>query len=180
MRPPTPVNLFLICGLLSGCTSTRTPAKSAARTDAPEFSLEDRHGDLKRLSDYRGKVLVLDFWATWCLPCRVQIPWFNELVLRYQDQGLAVLGVSMDEKGWQAVDPFARELQINYPVVLADERVVRRYGAGPPPTAFLTENSADLLGAGGEQEENRAAPRIGVSVTNRGWWNLVSMRSSIA
>jgi peroxiredoxin len=147
MNPSTLVATLLAVGLLSSCSSPRSTPESATRKSAPDFALPRRHGGLTRLSDYRGKLLVLDFWATWCGPCRVEIPWFNELVLKYKDSGLAVLGVSMDEKGWQAIDPFVSELKIAYPIVLGNDSINRQYGVGPPPTTFVIDREGKIAAA---------------------------------
>ena len=83
-----------------------TLKKEGERKRAPDFELKDGEGKTVRLSDYAGKVVLLDFWATWCAPCRGSIPWMNELSATYGSAGLAVVGISMDEDGWQAVKPF--------------------------------------------------------------------------
>lgn len=94
----------------------------------PDFTLKDTHGQRLRLSDYKGKVVLLNFWATWCGPCKVEIPWFVEFEKEYQSRGFTVLGVSMDENGWKAIDPYVAAEKINYPVVLANEDVNESYG----------------------------------------------------
>jgi cytochrome c biogenesis protein CcmG/thiol:disulfide interchange protein DsbE len=104
---------------------------------APDFVLKDAAGNNLRLSDYRGKVVLLNFWATWCLPCQVEIPWFEEFTRTYADQGFEVVGVSMDEDGWKSVRPFMEKLKINYSVVLGDEDVAKQYGADSVPVTFL-------------------------------------------
>src|ERR1700682_4826615 len=76
------------------------------RKPAAELALKDSSGETVRLNDYRGKVVLLDFWATWCGGCKEEIPWFSEFEKRYKDQGLAALGVSLDEGGWKGVEPF--------------------------------------------------------------------------
>lgn len=83
--------------------------------------------------------MLVDFWATWCVPCRVEMPWFEDLSRQYQGRGLVVLGVSLDEKGWAAVLPFLAEHRVNYPIVLGTEQVFQAYGVGPPPTTFLID-----------------------------------------
>src|SRR6266508_2534378 len=70
------------------------------RKRAPDFELKDSQGKLVRLSDFKGKVVLLDFWATWCGPCKAAIPWFNEFEQKYRVDGFAVLGISMDADGW--------------------------------------------------------------------------------
>jgi len=103
-----------------------TPVK--ARKLAPDFTLKDSHGATVHLSDYRGKVVLLDFWATWCTPCQVEIPWFIEFERSLKGRGFAVLGVSMDEDGWDAVRPYIQKRGMNYRVLLGDEGVAKVYG----------------------------------------------------
>ena len=104
---------------------------------APTFSLTDITGQPLRLSDYHGKVVVLDFWATWCGPCRIEIPGFIELQKRYGTQGFAIIGISMDDSPEPVVD-FYKELQMNYPVAVGNGRLGELYGGIPGlPTTFL-------------------------------------------
>jgi len=94
----------------------------------PDFSLKDTNGKRLSLSGYKGKVVVLNFWATWCGPCKTEIPWFIEFEKQFQSRGFTVLGVSMDEDGWKVINPYVAEHKINYPIVLADEEVNESYG----------------------------------------------------
>jgi cytochrome c biogenesis protein CcmG/thiol:disulfide interchange protein DsbE len=93
---------------------------------APDFTLTDASGKQVRLSDYRGKVVLLNFWATWCAPCKAEVPWFVDLQKTYADD-LVVLGVSFDEDGWKSVRPFIEERGVNYPVMLAGPELPEQY-----------------------------------------------------
>ena len=109
-----------------------------SRRTAPDFSLKDINGHTVRLSDFRGRVVLLNFWATWCPPCKVEIPWFVEFENQYQAMGLTVLGVSMDEDGWKAVKPFLEARNINYPIVVGNEDISVLYGGiDSLPTTLL-------------------------------------------
>jgi cytochrome c biogenesis protein CcmG/thiol:disulfide interchange protein DsbE len=101
--------------------------KESDRRVAPDFELKDAQGHAVRLSDYRGKVVLIDFWATWCSPCRAETPWLIELSNKYKDQGLAVVGVSMDDN-WAVVKPFIAKTGITYPVILGDQSLTAGYG----------------------------------------------------
>lgn len=105
---------------------------------APDFTLKDASGKRVSLSDFKGKVVVLNFWATWCGPCKTEIPWFIQFQNDLQARGFTVLGVSMDEDGWKAINPYVAEKKINYPVLLADEDVNQAYGGiDALPTTFI-------------------------------------------
>ena len=120
--------------LLSGC-QRRPPLRAA-----PEFELKDPDGRSVRLSDYRGKVVLLNFWATWCGPCTVEVPWFVEFERRLKDRGFAVLGIAMDEDGWDVVRPFMERLRVNYRVLLGNDQVAQAYGGVDSlPTSFLID-----------------------------------------
>jgi cytochrome c biogenesis protein CcmG/thiol:disulfide interchange protein DsbE len=136
--------------LLAACS---TPAGSgvshlkseAERKAAPNFSLKDADGRTVQLSDYRGKVVLLNFWATWCDPCRVEIPWFVDFERQYKRDGLAIVGVSMDEDGWQAVKPFVSQLGINYRILLGNDSVAELYGGVDSlPTTFIIDRSGRI------------------------------------
>jgi len=100
---------------------------SAEHPFAPEFSLPDLTGKTLKLSDYRGKVVLLDFWATWCDPCREEIPQFVELQNKLGDQGFQIIGVSMDD-GPEPVRDFSRQFKMNYPVVMGNAQIGELYG----------------------------------------------------
>lgn len=105
----------------------KSSSATSSRIAAPTFTLQDAQGQSVSLSDYRGKVIILDFWATWCPPCRQEIPHFIELQKQYGGQGLQVVGVSVDQKGWEVVRPFIASAEINYPVLMYTEAVYNAY-----------------------------------------------------
>ena len=94
--------------------------------NAPNFKLTDSNGNTVKLSSYRGKVVLLNFWATWCAPCKAEVPWFVDLQKTYADD-LVVLGVSFDEDGWKTVKPFIEQRHVNYPVMLAGPELPEQY-----------------------------------------------------
>jgi peroxiredoxin len=110
-------------------SNPRTPPVVAVedRQPAPDFTLRDTRGATVRLADYRGKVVLLDFWATWCVPCKVEIPWFKEFGRDYQQRGFAVLGVTLDSDR-DVVTQYAARQKIAYRILLGDELTVRQYG----------------------------------------------------
>ena len=137
--------------LFTGCSSGPRTVKAASlkpdkdRHPAPEFALKDANGKTVRLEDYRGKVVLLDFFATWCGPCKIEIPWFMEMERRNKDRGFAVLGVSMDDEGWDIVKPFLAELGVNYRVVIGNDQTAQLYGGVDAlPTTFLIDRNGKI------------------------------------
>ena len=111
--------------------SASTPGKISGDAKgqlAPEFDLKNLDGQSVRLSDYHGKVVLLNFWATWCAPCKEEMPWFADLQQRYGPQGLQVIGVAMDDSDKKVIDTFAKKMGVNYPVLLGKESVATAYG----------------------------------------------------
>lgn len=105
---------------------------------APDFNLKDASGKDIKLADFKGKVVLVNFWATWCEGCQVEIPWFIEFQKEYASRGLVVVGISMDDDGWKSVKPWIEEKKVNYPIVIGDEALGNQYGlVGMPVTALV-------------------------------------------
>jgi len=136
----------VLIALLAACTDVHANVKAERdRHAAPDFALKDNTGRTLKLSDYRGKVVLLNFWATWCEPCQVEIPWFIDFQQKYKDRDFAVIGVSMDDDGWDAVKPFVDRQKINYRVVIATEEVSARYGSIESlPTTFMIDRAGRI------------------------------------
>ncbi len=119
---------------------------ASRRDPAPGFALPDMDGGTATLADYTGRVLLLNFWATWCLPCRAEMPWFVEFQTAFEDDGFAVLGVSVDEPGRDIVEPFLERSPVNYRIALADT-VDRLAPFGPKnvlPTTWLVDRQGRI------------------------------------
>jgi cytochrome c biogenesis protein CcmG/thiol:disulfide interchange protein DsbE len=110
-----------------------------ARRPAPAFDLPDANGKSLKLSAFKGKVLLLDVWATWCTGCKQEMPWFMEFQSRYGKQGLQSLGVAMDDEGWAAVRPYLREHPINYPVATSNVAFSTAYKVTVMPITVLID-----------------------------------------
>ncbi len=145
-----PASLVCAC-LMVGCSSTTVSVRAASvkadkdRKQAPDFALKDADGKVVHISDYRGKVVLLDFWATWCGPCKIEIPWFMEMQRKNKEKGFEVLGVAMDDEGWEAVKPFLADLRVNYRVVMGNDATAQMYGGVDAlPTTFLIDRSGRI------------------------------------
>jgi peroxiredoxin len=123
------------------------------RKPAPAFRLADASNRVVPLSRYRGNVVLLDFWATECGGCKVEIPWFMEFKRIYQSRRFEVVGVSMDvpyeslkdaAEGWKRVRPFVRSHQVNYPILMGDDNVTKTYGITALPVTYLLDRSGRI------------------------------------
>ena len=120
------VALLLLGWLVLRWTSRRDPRAQGLRP-APDFALTDLSGRPLHLSDYRGKVVILDFWATWCEPCKEEIPQFIALQNKYSERGLQILGISMDDSE-APVRQFQERFKMNYPVAVGTPQLADQYG----------------------------------------------------
>lgn len=121
--------------LVSACTASAQPQESGNvirlvrnPDHAPEFKLAALDGKPLTLADAHGKVVLLNFWATWCQPCKIEMPWFVDMQKQYGPQGLQVLGVAMDDASPEDIAKFAKTLGVNYPVLIGKESVGDEYG----------------------------------------------------
>jgi cytochrome c biogenesis protein CcmG/thiol:disulfide interchange protein DsbE len=117
----------------------------AERKSAPDFELKDATGAPVKLSSLKGKVVLLNFWATWCGPCEAEIPWFIEFQQKYKDRDFTVVGVSMDDDGWKSVKPYMEKHKMNYPLVIGNEQVSTLYGGiDSLPTTFVVDRTGKV------------------------------------
>jgi cytochrome c biogenesis protein CcmG/thiol:disulfide interchange protein DsbE len=115
---------------------------------APDFELHliDGNGKTLKLSDLRGKAVLVNFWATWCGPCKIEMPWFVDLQKKYGPNGLVILGVAMDDSGEKTISDFAKQMKVNYPIVQGTEKVGELYGGVEGlPTSFFLDRSGKIV-----------------------------------
>jgi peroxiredoxin len=113
---------------------------------APDFTLQSLDGKSVTLSDLRGKAVLLNFWATWCSPCKIEMPWFVELQNEYGSQGLQIVGVAMDDSSKEDIAKFAKDMGVNYPVLLGKEAVGEEYGGVPAlPESFFIGRDGKIV-----------------------------------
>lgn len=138
------------CGKPSGQKAGETAAPPVSHgevgTPAPEFNLPDLTGAQIASSTFKGKVVILDFWATWCGPCKMEVPHLVNLQSKYRSQGLAIVGVSLDANGAGDVKPFADEHDVNYTMLIGNEAVAKSYGSiNAIPTTFVIGRDGKIV-----------------------------------
>ncbi len=113
---------------------------------APGFELPALDGRPIRLSGYRGKAVLLNFWATWCGPCKIEMPWFVELQKRYKSRGLQVIGVTLDTDNIRGVTKFAKQMGVNYPIAIGSDTVSDLYGGVEAlPSSFYIDRNGRII-----------------------------------
>ncbi len=144
---------IIATALLFGCTEKAGHTGGAMAAD---FTLQDLSGKDVKLSDMRGKVVVLEFWATWCPPCRASIPGIEKIYESYKDKGVVVLAVSMDDGGWDAVQSFVKENGIKYTVLKGDEDVAQKYQVRSIPMLLVLDKEGKIskryIGFGSDED----------------------------
>jgi peroxiredoxin len=148
--------LIAAAALALGC-ATLSDAATVPPTPAPPWKLMDVDGNPVTLAQFKGKVVILDFWATWCPPCRTEIPGYMALLKKYAADGLVVVGVSVDTDGVGPVKKFIKEIGINYIVVMADDNIQEAYG---PLQGFLTTFVIDRDGKIRVKKLGREKPSV--------------------
>ena len=129
-------------------TPSRPTLAQAAKQGqpAPAWELKDVDGKLVKSSRYQGKVVILDFWATWCPPCRAEIPSFIDLQKQYGKDGLVVVGISLDQGGPAAVKKFMANAKINYDIVMGDKKITEAHGGIEAiPTTFVLDRQGNIV-----------------------------------
>jgi thiol-disulfide isomerase/thioredoxin len=143
----------LTTAILLGCTDKGAHSGSASASD---FTLNDLNGKRVRLSDYKGKVVLLDFWATWCPPCRASVPGLEKIHKTYKDKGLVVLAISLDEGDWDSVKSFVSEYGITYMVLRGTDDVTSQYQVRTIPMMLVLDKEGRIskryLGSGYEED----------------------------
>lgn len=113
---------------------------------APEFALNSLDGKTVRLADFKGKAVLLNFWATFCQPCKIEMPWFVDLQNKYGPEGLQVVGIAMDDASEADIAKFANKLGVNYPILIGKESISEAYGGIPfLPTTFYISRDGKVV-----------------------------------
>jgi len=122
-----------------------TKQKVAVGAQAPDFALVDMQGKKHKLSDYRGQGVFLNFWGTWCPPCKKEMPYINNQYHQYKDKGVQVLTVDIQESEL-AVNQFAERLKLDFPIMIdTDKEVMSTYGIDPLPATFLINKNGEVV-----------------------------------
>ena len=122
------ISVMLVFGIQRVHHSKVVPPGKLQGQAAPDFTLMTPDGRTMKLSDFHGKAVLLNFWATWCEPCKVEMPWFVDLQKKYGPQGFQVVGVAMDDASPNAIASFAQKMGVNYPILVGKEEVGALYG----------------------------------------------------
>lgn len=140
------IALIALTLLSYSCTTSgeRAGQNAASSKDHPGFPLPDLKGKMISPADYRGKIVFVNFWATWCGPCRHEIPDFLQLYQQYHDKGLEILGVAVSMHSTDEVKAFANDVKINYPVLIGNDNVAATYEVEAIPTTLVFDRNGKL------------------------------------
>ena len=140
------ISLMLVFGIQKTRHASPQNAGSLQGQPAPDFSLTSLEGNTLKLSDFHGRAVLLNFWATWCEPCKIEMPWFVELQKKYGPQGLQILGVAMDDASPKEIADFAKKMGVNYPIMIGKEAVGDQYGGLPYlPSTFYIDRDGKVV-----------------------------------
>lgn len=142
-RHPSSVRTLLAMSV--ACVLTAAPALAAERM-APAFTVKTVDGRSLRLADFKNKPVIVDFWATWCGPCRASMPHLNDMQERYSAKGLSVIGMSVDESGTAPVKKFANNIGVKFTIAMANDQVLDAYGPiRSIPTTFFINRKGEVV-----------------------------------
>ncbi len=137
---------LLSCSGETALQDASLTTEAASERPLPEFAVQGLDGDLFTSETLQGKVALVNFWATWCGPCKIEMPWFVEFQRKYKDQGFTVLAISLDEGGWEPVREFAAELELNFPVALGDDPLAMDFGGVHAlPTTMIVNREGNIV-----------------------------------
>ncbi|HXZ40100.1 MAG TPA: TlpA disulfide reductase family protein [Terriglobales bacterium] len=140
------IALMLVVGLRMARRTQQAGVIEMKGDMAPDFALQSLDGKTVHLTDFRGKAVLLNFWATWCAPCKIEMPWFVELQKQYGPEGLQIVGVAMDDASPKEIADFAKDMGVNYPVLIGKEAVGDAYGGVQfLPESFYIDRKGKVL-----------------------------------
>ena len=138
--------LYVASHGIRGAGNPNNDSLDVAGKPAPDFTLQSLEGKNIQLSGYKGQAVLLNFWATWCGPCKIEMPWFVELQKEYGPQGLQIVGVAMDDASKEDITKFVKEMGVNYPILIGKENVGNDYGGvNVLPTTFFIDRDGKIV-----------------------------------